>query len=79
MAAWVAEVVGVATWADSACSKACMAAGKGLSNPSLSGSSTEDEPDGLKGNPPAISPKPLLGLGAEGAAIAPMAKRAREM
>lgn len=65
--------------ADSACSIACMAAGNGLSNPSSS-SSTLDVPDGLKGKPPVTSPKLSLGgLGAAGAAMAPMARRAIEM
>lgn len=54
------------------------------SNPSLLSSMLE-EPVGLKGKPPVTSPKSLLGLaaagpeGAAGAAIAPMAKSAREM
>jgi hypothetical protein len=56
-----------------------MAAGKGLSNPSSSVSSTLEDPDGLKGKPPVMPPKlSALGLGAAGAAMAPTARSARE-
>jgi hypothetical protein len=63
--------------AASACSKACMAAGKGLSNPSSPDSSELEGAEGLKGNPPVMPPMPpSAGLGAAGAAMAPMARKA---
>lgn len=62
-------------WTDSAICIAAMAAGTGFPKPSSSSSTLED-PTGIKGKLPKASLPP--GLGLEGAAVAPMARSARD-